>query len=125
MKIISLLLLLLCSAVLCATAQARPNPESFYQAKFCTAGEKEVVLADKTRVDCLTKTHAIEVDFANKWYECVGQALHYARMTGKQPGCALIVETEKDMKYWYRLKALTNHLHREYNLVIEVWLVGL
>ena len=104
-------------------AEARLNTERHYQDKFCTTGEKERILEDKTRVDCLTATRAIEVDFASKWYECVGQALHYARMTGLTPGCALIIETKADEKYWYRLKALTNHLHREYNLEIEAWMI--
>lgn len=27
---------------------------------------------DKTRVDCLTETHAVEFDFAKKWAESSG-----------------------------------------------------
>ena len=60
---------------------------------------------DKTRVDCLTKKLAVEVDFANKWAECVGQSLYYGIKTNKQPACLLIMENgDKDLKYLKRLK---------------------
>lgn len=65
----------------------------------------EYKLNDKTRVDCLTKDLAVEVDFAPKWAECVGQALYYGKMTNKQPACVLIMERgEKDLKYLKRLR---------------------
>ena len=51
----------------------------------------EVVMNDGTRCDILTATHAIEVDFAKKWAEAIGQSLHYALHTGKRPAVALIV----------------------------------
>ena len=64
-----------------------------------------VKLSDKTRVDCLTDTLAVEVDFANKWAECIGQAIYYGKMTNKQPACLLIMENgEKDLKYLKRLR---------------------
>ena len=48
-------------------ASQRLHNESQYQSKWCSEvlGVKEYRLNDKTRVDCLTKTHAIEFDFAN------------------------------------------------------------
>ena len=57
-----------------------PHSESSYQHAYCSAcnGIEEYKLPDYTRVDCLTDTHAIEFDFANKWAESIGQALHYA-----------------------------------------------
>lgn len=65
----------------------------------------EYRLNDKTRVDCLTDTLAVEFDFANKWAECIGQALYYGRQTNRQPACVLIMERgEKDMKYLKRLR---------------------
>lgn len=42
------------------------------------------------RVDVLTDTWAIEVDWANKWHEGLGQALHYSDATGRQGVVALI-----------------------------------
>ena len=45
------------------------QPESHYQRKWCEAqhGRTEVRLPDRTRVDCILDTHAVEVDFARKW----------------------------------------------------------
>lgn len=82
--------------------------ESSYQHAYCSkvGGIEEYLLPDKTRVDCLTETHAIEFDFANKKYEAVGQALHYAIMTGKKPGIVLILDKDyfdKQIYYYNRL----------------------
>ncbi len=40
------------------------RPEATYTAAWCTArgGQVEVRLADGTRADCLTPTHAVEVE---------------------------------------------------------------
>lgn len=81
--------------------------ESMYQQAWCNkrGGTTEYKLNDKTRVDCLTEKYAVEVDFAPKWAECIGQALYYGKMTGKQPACVLIMERgEKDLKYLNRLR---------------------
>ena len=39
------------------------------------AGQADYTLQDKSRVDCLTETHAFEVDWADgmKVYEAIGQ----------------------------------------------------
>ena len=44
------------------------------------------------RVDVLTDTQAIELDWlkGNKFHEGIGQALHYGDVTGQQPVLALI-----------------------------------
>jgi len=43
------------------------------------------------RIDLLTGTYAIEVDRVDKFHEGIGQALHYAKETGKKPGLALFL----------------------------------
>lgn len=100
---------ILCLALIFVpAAQAkRLHTEAEYQAVWCGKhnGLLEYRLPDKTRVDCLTDTLAVEVDFATKWAECIGQALYYGKMTGKQPACVLIIEnTERDAKYLQRLR---------------------
>ena len=91
---------------------ARQYNEAYYQEKWCKdKGVTEYKLEDYTRVDCLTETHAIEFDFAKKWAEAIGQSLHYARMTGKQPGIVLIIEKEKDFIYFNRIKPLCEELN--------------
>jgi hypothetical protein len=80
----------------------------------------EEVLPDKTRCDCLTSTHAIEFYFGNKWAEAIGQALLYSIQTGKKAGVVLILEKQKDYKYWIRL----NTIIENYRLPIDTWKVG-
>ena len=93
--------------------------EKWYQERWCAkqGGETEVQLRDKTRCDCLTDDHAVEVDFAPKWAEAIGQSLHYAKMTGGQAGILLIVEQHKDKKYLTRLQGAIDY----HKLPIKVW----
>lgn len=93
------------------------HKEKYYQQQFCKEmrGIQEYRLKDSSRVDCLTSEYAIEVDFANKWAEAVGQSLYYSLMTGKQAGIYLIIETPKEEKYLYRL----NKVAKKFN--IKVW----
>jgi len=84
--------------------------ESSYQHAWCSAhqGIEEYENEDKTRVDCLTKNYAVEFDFANKWAEAVGQAEHYAQMTGKRGLVVLILEKPDEEKiYFNRVKKLS------------------
>ena len=53
-------------------------------------GEAEVRLSDGTRCDIILYDLAIEVDWAKKWPEAVGQCLHYSRLVGKRPGILLL-----------------------------------
>jgi len=106
----ALILLLLLPSI--SHAEKRLNSERFYQSRWCVAvgGVMEYRLDDKTRIDCLTATHAWEFDFGSKWAECLGQAYHYGFSTGKKPGCVLILEKEKDCKYKARLNSLIGKL---------------
>lgn len=86
------------------------HSESSYQHAWCKQhnGVEEYKNEDKTRVDCLTNTHAIEFDFANKWAESIGQALHYQYLTGKKAKVVLILEKpEKEFCYYNRVKTLS------------------
>lgn len=85
----------------------RLHPEAEYQKAWCEkrGGLMEYKLSDKTRIDCLLPNMAVEFDFANKWAECIGQAIYYGRQTNRQAACVLIMENgEKDLKYLYRLR---------------------
>lgn len=81
----------------------RQNLESHYVEKHCS-GIIEYVLPDKTRVDCLLGETAQEFDFADKIFECIGQAMYYGAMTARRPECVLILEHENDVKYLNRAK---------------------
>lgn len=100
---------------------ARIHHESFYQKAFCNkiGGQMEVRLPDGTRVDCLSSRYAIEVDFANKVFEGVGQSLYYALKTGRRPGVVVITERRShDRKNVKRLMDLA----KKYD--ITVWQIG-
>ena len=83
--------------------------ERYYQEKFAReiGGQVEVVMKDGTRCDILTATHAIEVDFARKWAEAIGQSLNYSMLTGKRPAVALIVLSPSDNKYIERVRKIS------------------
>jgi hypothetical protein len=60
------------------------------------------------RIDLLTDAYAIEVDRLEKFHEAIGQALHYAKETGKKPAIAIFIEDQNQedkekLKYVMRL----------------------
>ena len=73
---------------------------------------------DKSRVDILTDKLAIEVDWAKKWCEAVGQSLWYADNFARAPGiCLLSDDFKNDAKYIYRCQVICSKQN------IELWLV--
>ena len=101
----SLFLLLTLFGAITFAESVRPLKESYYQNEWCK-GQIEVRLPDRTRVDCLTDEYAIEIDFAINWKQGIGQSLHYALVTGKKPGIALILRKPTDQRYVDQLKAV-------------------
>jgi len=99
----------------------RQHPEKYYQDKWCTEanGRQNVRMPDGTRCDCLTTTHAVELDFGSKWAESIGQSLYYSLQTGQRAGVGLILERDADYKYWLRL----NTVIKQYNLPIDTWMI--
>ncbi len=59
----------------------------------------KVTMQNRIRVDYLTDTHAIEIDFSNKWKQAIGQSLHYELMTNKKPSVALGLRKSSDKHY--------------------------
>ena len=115
MKIPALLLLL---ALTCSASAARLNPERYYQdiAAKKYGGQTEVTMPDGTRCDIVTDTHAIEVDFADKWGEAIGQSLSYGFQTSKRAGILLILERPDDERHLIRVQSIIRH----YELPIDV-----
>ena len=78
--------LILCSLILLGvvTISYAKISESFFQHQWCLieGGQTKYTLPDRTQIDCLTESHAVEVDFAHKWAEAIGQSLHYSLMSG-------------------------------------------
>lgn len=82
--------------------------EQDYTDVFCASvnGDPKYTFDDMTRPDCIDDEFAYEVDWANgsKTYEGIGQALHYATMSGKKPALVLIMKNPTDIRYVLRAK---------------------
>ncbi len=83
-------------------------------------GQVEFRLSDRTRVDCLTDTYAIEYDWGKKWAEAIGQSLYYSAMTGKKAGVVLIVKKSTKERYLRRIEKTIE----DKKLDIKVWTVN-
>jgi len=114
MKKICLITLAALLLLLTGCGKKEKHKEKYYQTALCHKmnGVMEQSLLDRTRIDCLTDAYAIEVDFAKKWAESVGQSLYYALMTGKKPAVGFILdESKKDQRHLKRLKLLADKYH--------------
>ena len=80
-------------------------------------GRLEVTLPDKTRVDCLTDDVAYEYDYAEKWAECVTQAMHYGMWTDRRGACVLIYKKPEDFRYFNRAQNLIWHYKIDIDLM--------
>ncbi|PJE80538.1 hypothetical protein CI610_00430 [invertebrate metagenome] len=96
--------------------------EQWYQSVWChgNGGQSEILLENNRRVDCLTDSHAIEMEFASKWHHAIGQALDYAMLTHKKAGIVLILRRPNDHYYWQQLNETINY----YQLPIMLWQLG-
>ena len=105
-----------------ASASVCASNEAWYQQIWCEGqrGRAEVELPSGHRVDCLTQTHAIEMDFARKWPEAIGQSLHYAMLTGKRPGIVLIINTVRELRHFASARSVIEHYH----LPVTLWTLG-
>lgn len=108
----SILITVVSMLLIGCTSAPKKYHEKHYQTILCNelGGKMEYVLEDRTRVDCLTDEYAIEVDFAKKWAEGIGQSLYYGYMTDKKPAIALIIG-QKDQRYIKRLETVSKKLN--------------
>jgi hypothetical protein len=107
---LSLLLLLI---IACAAPQQQTlRTEKDYQIAFNDAyfhGRARMEVSVKYgRIDLLTDEYVIEVDRLESFHEAIGQALHYAKETGKKPAIAIFMDEQRDedkekLKYVIRL----------------------
>lgn len=114
-KIILTLLLIICFTF---NANAKKK-ERYYQDIHCDnlRGKAEYKLEDRTRIDCLTDTRAIEHDFAPKWAECAGQAIYYAQRMDLKPVCALIGTKKQFKKYIPRIEIINKNLINKIEII--------
>lgn len=104
--------------------EIRKAKEADYNRAYCTQlkGAMEAAYKQrnsKVRVDCLTSSHAIEVDWSDKWAESIGQSLNYAILTRRNAGVILICRrTEQTCANHIQRMKVTVRFHR---LPIDVW----
>jgi len=113
------IILLLSMLALIAGCAHKPLHERDYQHWWCKkhGGEREYLLPDNTRVDCLTKEYAVEVEYAAKWAESIGQSLYYAQQTGRKPAVLMILQEKGDERFLKRLRTVAKEQE------IKVWTV--
>lgn len=68
-------------------------------------GDAWVRTSAGTFVDLMLDGYAAEVDRAAKWYECVGQAAHYAVETDRPPLAILVARDADEERYVNRALA--------------------
>jgi len=119
--IVSLTVLLIVAITVPAASARHLHLEREYQRVWCDRqqGAMEVRLPGGLRIDCETATHAVEVDFAPKWAEAVGQSLAYAAVTGKRAGILLILEKPSDERHLAKLQSVIT----TYSLPVNIWLI--
>ena len=69
--------------------------EADYRDALCAGMRMEARLSPQSRADCVSKTHAIEVEWADKFKEGVGQALTYAFESELIPGLVLVCRRDE------------------------------
>ena len=122
MKFFSILFLFCLLA--CQTSKPIKKNERWYQERWCArhGGRVEVKMPDNTRCDCLTRDYAIEFDFASKRFEGIGQAIHYAELTGKKAGLVLICKKPSDRAKASSARKLLQKIRKKY--FIRLWTIG-
>ena len=101
-----------------APAMAQTHREM--QERFCAGMELEHRLGDRTRIDCLSATHAIELDWTGDWAQAVGQALVYGSQTGRRAGIILVCRQREDLCYRHALRL--EAVLAAYRFPVTVWL---
>ena len=114
-----LLLLLITATAISGCFGSRVLHEIDYQQHWCKKhkGVLEYRLSDGTRVDCLTSEFAVEVEYAHKWAEAIGQSLFYAKMTDRNPGIVLIMAEKGNERFAKRLREVASQEK------IKVWTI--
>ncbi len=106
----SLLTVLVFACVIPVQAKTKHH-EKYYQDMWCIQNDgiqEFKVKGESVRIDCQTQEYSLEVDFAKKFYEAIGQSLYYSILTDKKPAVLLILEKKSDEIYLKRLNTVSD-----------------
>jgi|GEM_PF-2469669 len=99
------------------------SKEEFFRQRLCAGMKQERYLQHaRSYVDCVSDTHAVEVEFANKFKQAIGQALHYAEQLKLKPGIILVC-VEKD-ENCLRHGLLTESALAYWRIPATIWKCG-
>src|SRR5690242_20124372 len=90
--------LLACALILLPAGIANADnyfPANPYEARFCAGLDRDFRPENASRVDCLSKTNAIVVEYYDYWREAIGQSLALATERGLKPGIVLICRNDE------------------------------
>ncbi|MGO9137534.1 MAG: hypothetical protein ACLP9S_17175 [Syntrophales bacterium] len=97
----------------------RDHLEAFNRVYFQSYAQMEVPV-NYGRIDLLTGDHAIEVERIDKFHEGIGQAMHYAKETGRKPSLAVFITDPTE----HELEKLKYVRKRCRSLGIRVWYIN-
>lgn len=80
-----------------AAATAEEATEADTIARLCDGWQTEARTPSGARVDCLSASFAVEVDWTENWAEAIGQSLHYAADLQLEPGIILVCRQAEDL----------------------------
>lgn len=96
-------------------ARARDVVEREWQARVVCALKRAGYAAESEtpvphgRCDITFSNHAIEVDWAHKWAECIGQALYYGLCLKSRSVCLLLLEHPDDSRFVDAIKRVADN----------------
>lgn len=104
------------------TAPTYANSEAEHLKEWCAKhnGEINYKTQEKTTVDCLTDTYAVEFDVGEKWNQAMRKSRDNSLRTGKAPGVLLLLKNSADEKHLFRLREIVE----KRRLGIKIWTVG-
>ncbi len=93
--------------------------EQFYQERFCAGMDIEIRLGRQRRADCISQTHAIEIDWHDEWPEGIGRALVFSAETGLPPGIMLVCRS--DQAHCVKASALARQTLSHHHVKGTLW----
>lgn len=117
-------LLILAAAATLVVPTAAQELERDRQAQLCAGLVQNRHLPSGTEVDCISDTHAIEVDFTSKWAEAIGQALQYASALERLPGIILVCRAGDDPSLCLKHRLLIEETVSYWRIGMTLWLCG-
>ena len=91
--------LMLAASLFCSTSafaqETIRSAGDVYQQRFCAGMRFQPQFGLQRHADCISETHAIEVDWHDEWKESIGQALVFGAKAKLTPGIVLVCRSDQ------------------------------